>query len=88
VAALIRDFELLYPGLKVEYHDLNSADLHQRFLAETAARQPSADVLWSSAMDLQMKLANDDFAVRYKSPEASALPEWSVWRDTAYGITF
>ena len=59
VSALIRDFESLYPGVIVEYHDLNSAELHNRFLAETAAAQPSDDVLWSSGMDLQMKLAND-----------------------------
>ena len=88
VAALIRDFEKVYPSVRVEYNDLNSTELHQRFLAETAAHQPSADVLWSSAMDLQMKLANDDFAARYKSPEAAALPEWAVWRETAYGTTF
>src|SRR5258706_6783832 len=46
VAALIRDFESLYPGVKVDYEDLNSADLHNRYLAENAAHRPSADVLW------------------------------------------
>src|SRR5450755_3514960 len=88
VAALIRDFETLYPGVKVDYNDLNSAELHNRYLAETAAGRPSADVLWSSAMDLQMKLANDNFAARYQSPEAASLPEWAVWRDAAFGTTF
>ena len=88
VAALIRDFELAYPGVKVDYNDLNSAELHQRYLAEVAAGRPSADVLWSSAMDLQMKLANDAFAERYKSPEVASLPDWAVWRDTAFGTTF
>jgi len=88
VAALIRDFEQLYPGVKVEYEDLNSAELHNRYLAETAARKPSADVLWSSAMDLQMKLANDNFAARYHSPEVGSLPDWAVWRDAAFGTTF
>ena len=87
-AALIRDFELCYPGIKVDYQDLNSAELHRRFLAETQAQRPSADVLWSSAMDLQMKLANDDFGQRYKSPEVASLPDWAVWRDTAFGTTF
>lgn len=88
VAALIRDFEQCFPGVKVEYHDLNSEELYQRFVSETAAQQPSADVLWSSAMDLQMKLANDDYAARYISPELGALPRWAVWRATAYGTTF
>lgn len=88
VASLIRDFEQCFPGVKVEYNDLNSDDLYERFLAETANHEPSADVIWSSAMDMQMKLANDDFAARYHSPEADALPTWAVWRDTAYGTTF
>ena len=88
VAALIRDFELLYPDVKVEYNDLNSTELYNRYLAETAAHRPSADVLWSSAMDLQMKLANDNFALRYESPEAASLPDWAVWRAEAFGTTF
>lgn len=88
VAALIRDFESTYPGVKVDYNDLNSTELHNRFLSETADRRLSADVLWSSAMDLQMKLANDNFAARYKSPEVPSLPEWAVWRDEAFGTTF
>jgi iron(III) transport system substrate-binding protein len=88
VASLIRDFESANPGVKVEYNDLNSTELHNRFLSETAARRASADVMWSSAMDLQMKLANDNFAARYQSPEAASLPEWAVWRDEAFGTTF
>jgi iron(III) transport system substrate-binding protein len=88
VAALIRDFEQLYPGVKVDYNDLNSSELHNRYLSETAAQRASADVLWSSAMDLQVKLANDNFAERYRSPETTSLPEWAVWRDAAYGTTF
>ena len=88
VRALIRDFEVAYPGVTVDYNDLNSAELHNRYLAETLAKRPSADVLWSSAMDLQIKLANDNFAARYRSPEASSLPEWAVWRDEAFGTTF
>ena len=74
--------------MRVDYNDLNSTELHNRLLAETAAHRPSADVLWSSAMDLHMKLANDNFAARYQSPEASSLPEWAVWRDEAFGTTF
>jgi iron(III) transport system substrate-binding protein len=88
VAALVRDFESLYPGVRVEYRELNSAELNNRFLAEVAAQRAVADVLWSPAMDLQMKLANDNHAASYRSPEARFLPEWAVWRDVAYGTTF
>ncbi len=88
VASLIRDFESAYPGVKVEYNDLNSTELYNRFKDETATKRASADVLWSSAMDLQMKLANDNFAARYQSPEAPSLPDWAVWRNEAFGTTF
>ena len=87
-AALVRDFEQRYPGIRVEYADLGSDELHQRFLAEVEKNAPSADVLWSSAMDKQLKLANDNYAERYRSPEAAFLPHWAVWRDTVYGTTF
>ena len=39
-------------------------------------------------MDLQMKLVNDGHAQAYKSPEATKLPGWAVWRNEAYGTTF
>ena len=39
-------------------------------------------------MDLQMKLVNDNFVLRYRSPETASLPDWAVWRDAAYGTTF
>ncbi|MGB8895322.1 MAG: extracellular solute-binding protein, partial [Pseudolabrys sp.] len=56
---LIKDFETLYPGIKVEYSDLNSTELYNRFIAEAAANNGTADIIWSSAMDLQVKLVAD-----------------------------
>ena len=49
---LIKDFSALYPGIKVEYNDMNTTELYNRFISETAAGGATADVLWSSAMDL------------------------------------
>ena len=85
---LIKDFESLYPGIKVEYSDLNSTELYNRFIAEAAANNGTADVLWSSAMDLQVKLVADGLAATYPSPEIKALPKWAVWKDAAYGTTY
>lgn len=87
-APLNRGFEALYPGIKVEYREIDSPELYQRFLVETTSHRPSADVLWSSAMDLQQKLVNDGYAQAYLSPEAANLPEWAVWKGEAYGSTF
>lgn len=87
VRALIDDFERLNPDLRVDYHDLDSADLHQRFLAESA-NGGRADVLWSSAMDLQVKLVNDGHAQRHTSPETAALPPWANWKNEAFGTSY
>jgi iron(III) transport system substrate-binding protein len=85
---LIRDFQTLYPGIQVEYSDLNSTELYNRFIAESASGSGTADVLWSSAMDLQVKLAGDGQALVYASPEISALPKWAAWQNQAYGTTY
>ncbi len=87
VTELINDFRSLYPEINVEYADLNSTEIYSRFIAEVAAREGSADLLWSSAMDLQIKLVNDGYAQPYASPEKAALPEGSVWKNEAYGTT-
>jgi len=88
VQPLIKDFEVAFPGVKVEYTDMNSTEVYSRFTSETAANAASADAVWSSAMDLQLKLANDGLAAVYKSPEAGALPDWAHWKDTVYATTF
>ncbi|HET9716926.1 MAG TPA: ABC transporter substrate-binding protein [Pseudolabrys sp.] len=85
---LIKDFETLYPGIKVEYSDLNSTELYNRFIAEAAANNGTADLLWSSAMDLQVKLVSEGHAAAYASPEIKALPKWAVWKNAAYGTTY
>ncbi len=85
---IVKDFEALYPGIKVEYNDLNSTELYNRFIGEAAAGAGTGDVTWSSSMDLQMKLVLDGYAVTYKSPEAGKLPAWANYKDQAYGTTY
>jgi len=85
---LIKDFNALYPGITVEYNDMNSTEVYNRFISEVAAGGNTADVMWSSAMDLQMRLASDGYALKYKSVEAPKVPGWAIWDDQAYGTTF
>ncbi len=85
---LIRDFNALYPDIKVEYNDMNSTELYNRYIAEVAAGQGGADVMWSSAMDLQVKLVNDGKALTYKSPEGTKIPGWANYKDQAWGTTY
>jgi iron(III) transport system substrate-binding protein len=85
---LLRDFAELYPLLRVDFCELNSGELYNRFLAEVAAGAETADLLWASSMDGQVKLAAAGHAATYASPELAALPKWAVWRNQAYGTTY
>jgi len=85
---LVKDFMALYPGITVEYNDMNSTEVYNRFISEVAAGGNTADALWSSAMDLQMRLASDGYALKYKSVEAPKVPGWAIWEDQAYGTTY
>ena len=85
---LVREFEALYPGVKVEYNDMNTTEIYNRVIAEAASGSVGADLVWSSAMDQQMKLVADGQAAAYDSPEAGSLPSWAVFRKQAYGTTF
>jgi iron(III) transport system substrate-binding protein len=87
VSPVVKAFEAKYPGVTVEYNDLNSTELYNRFIAEVAAGAGTGDVLWSSAMDLQVKLVADGNALTYASAEKASLPKWADWRDQAYGTT-
>src|SRR5438045_3808134 len=74
---LIKDSSARYHEVKVHYNDMNSTEPYNRFIAEVASGQGSADIMWSSAMDLQVKLVDEGKALAYKSPEASKLPQWA-----------
>jgi iron(III) transport system substrate-binding protein len=87
MAPLILAFQRRYPGVTVNYADLGSTEISRRFVAETRSRKPSADLVWSSAMDLQGKLINDGFAQAYASPEKPALPASAVWKNMGFGVT-
>ena len=86
-APLIKDFEALY-GIKIDYNDLNSTELYNRLIAESAAGTGTADFTWSSAPDLQIKLATEGLALAYSSPEIPNLPKWAVFDAMAYGTTY
>ena len=88
-APLVAGFKALYPSIDVEYDgESGSNEVTDRFLGELKQGKPSADVMWSSAMDLQMMLVQAGHAAPYDSPEAKHLPAWAKWRDQAWGTTF
>jgi iron(III) transport system substrate-binding protein len=45
------------------------------------------DLVISSAMDLQIKLANDGLIQTHRSASVTALPDWAVWRNEVFAFT-
>lgn len=88
VPPLIAAFQTLHPGIAVTYEDLLAGEIAARVVAETDAGGPTADLVFSSGMDAQVKLANDGYAQPVTLPESAGWPRWANWRDTAYALTF
>ena len=87
-APLIAAFQARNPGVAVRYEDLLTGEITARVRRETDARDQTADFVFSSGMDLQMKLANDGYARAVRIPAAANWPGWATWQDTAYALTF
>lgn len=86
LSPLLREFQQAHPGVAIRFVDLNSRELYQRFLAE--GQDSPADLLLSSAMDLQLKLVNDGHARPHRSDRTLALPPQAHWRHELFAFTF
>lgn len=79
-APIIEDFIQTMPGVSVEYLVTGTAELNRIFRA-TPER---FDVVVSSAMDLQLKLANDGYAAQVPDIDH---PEWAQWHGSLFAFT-
>lgn len=77
---LIEAFVAQSPGVKIEYLVTGTADIDKRVRATPEA----FDIAISSAMDLQLKLANDGFALPL---EDVVHPAWAEWRQSLFAFT-
>ena len=80
---IILAFQTEYPSVSVDYTIASTSDVMKAVSEEGAV----FDLIISSAMDLQTKLANDGFAQTYSSSETDALPSWARWRDQLFAFT-
>lgn len=80
---MILSFLAEQPDTAIDYTVASSAELQKAIVEEGKA----FDVVISSAMDLQTKLANDGWAQRRKSEATAALPDWAVWNDMLFAFT-
>ena len=79
-APFIDDFVAGNRAVSVEYLVTGTADIDRRFRADPAA----FDIVISSAMDLQFKLANDGLARRLRDVDH---PDWAHWRQSLFAFT-
>jgi iron(III) transport system substrate-binding protein len=86
-AHLIGAFQAAHPDTAVVYEDLLTGEIAARVTVETAENRPTADLVFLSAMDLAVKLANDGLARAVEVPLADQWPRWANWRNTAYAVT-
>lgn len=85
---LVAAFQADNPDIAVNYHELQTLEIYERVIRETDDEGRTADLIISSAMDLQMKLANDGYARRIAITSTDGWPDWANWRDTAFALTF
>jgi iron(III) transport system substrate-binding protein len=82
LAPVITAYLAQNPGLGLRYVMATSTEVHQAIAEEGAA----FDIVISSAMDLQMKLANDGFALALPSDLVADQPVWSRWRNLLVSV--
>lgn len=85
---LIEAFQRQAPGVTVRYEDLLTGEIATRVMTETDAGQATADLVFSSAMDVTVKLANDGYAREAEVAGATTWPDWAAWRSMVFALTF
>ncbi|WP_419909335.1 ABC transporter substrate-binding protein [Hoeflea sp.] len=85
---LIEGFQREFPDVTVVYEEFQSLDIYERVIRETDEGDKTADLVISSAMDLQVKLVNDGYAQPVPGIDVDHWPDWATWRRSAFGLTF
>jgi len=85
---LILEFQKQHRQISINYEDLQSLEIYEKVIRETDKGGPTADLVLSSAMDLQVKLVNDGYAQQVSNSYTTTWPEWASWQNAAYGLTF
>lgn len=79
-APIIDSFISYHPQVSIEYSVAGSVDVYEEY--RHSAEQ--FDVVISSAMDLQLKLVNDGYALQIDELPS---PDWAQWRQSLFGFT-
>ncbi|MHC2333380.1 ABC transporter substrate-binding protein [Bradyrhizobium sp. USDA 4454] len=86
VKGLLGEWHRLHPDIRVDYIHQSSLDIYED-VVKCREQGQCADIAWSSAMDLQVKLVNDGYAQPFTPTDSDRIPDWAIWRKQAFGIT-
>jgi len=81
---LLNAFRSKYSFINIQYVELNTIQLYNRYVSERAAGAPTADILWSAAPDLQYLLIQNGSAQPYRLTSYDRIPADAKYKDLAY----
>lgn len=80
---VLEAFAVNNPQVSVRYEVASTRDIFQL----VKNKHQNYDLIMSSAMDLQMKLANDGLGQPIDLPASIRVPDWSKWQSTLFGFS-
>jgi len=87
-APILEAFAKRVPDVAIRYREITTNELYQLAESGCSGTAPAADLVVSSSIDQQVKLANDGCAQPNHSTQVQALPAWAKWRDEVVGLTY
>ena len=88
IAPLIELFQRQHPSIDIDYVEFDTTPLFKTVVENRNNAAFEADIVISSAMDLQVKLVNMGLAYSFVSSHRDENPKWAQWRDELYGFTY
>src|SRR6185369_9894977 len=85
---VVAAFEAKYPEIKVDFIEMSGSEAFSRHMRDLGGRRVSADIIWSSEIELQAILLKDNYALSYHSPEGGQILQWANMGDLAYATAF
>lgn len=85
---LVKEFNGLYPGIKVDFIVLPPAEVFSRHMQDLAGRKVSADILWNSDITLQASLVRDGYAQPYRPEKTGDVIPQAMLAGTAFATAF